>query len=1375
MEVPLTSVVAAGSTVLDASSLGNVNLVVSNANSGILPPAAFISSPQKDLDALTNNLLMQQSVSVASNPILTMVPEQQTVLLQNLQQTQLQAAGNYQGIPPGLSSSMILTPTVMSQVQPTPTIQAINLAEGLVTTNISSGLESIIMTPAAGTTQETLQTFNTLTATNPIAAAGNLTIPLQQTSSYLPSTITIDPNVLKKQNITIDPALLTQNVQLQPTSVQPVTVPSSNQCILVDGNLVALASGGLPVQQVLVSADVLTNQSVMVNNVPQNVTTLPVNQVLQQQQQQLLQQIQQHQTPAPERQPTVPKTPIKTVKLSKQQTVASTATPKKTKTIQSISTLSPESSVFNQVKSSKGASPLVTSSGKNVIITKKTINVIKKSEGQVIPMKPTSVEQVQPGVFKFQLKKVNSTEAAALLQSSSTTTNTSSLAELFQSGNNIRGGVPNLQKIGRSAIKMSTANPAANKTNSSSSNSSSPFVSGISIKTSNLPKDMLSKLKDLNKFRTIKVSSPNKSFTFVGSSSKEAKRTTVSPQQLPKKVVLQTISSKTAIPIVKVDGKSSNTSSTALSTVETSRHSVAKPVQANNIKVNGKSTKSSIASSSAEGNRYIITKPAQGSNIKPDGKSTNTPPSTSRHVIINPTHPVSALKQSKTSSESPVPVARKVVPIPKGFPHNVMNCRVSVKDATTITRSDATSNQMIKQANANSVKEKAATVILDQLNGKVKLASKRSNSIDAELSSDVVADNDLTCEERILVSPTDDNLTTTKRKPQLDARRSAGAINALTTMKIGRTVSNVKEIKLPRIEKGLPVLEKAREMLKKAKTASASSITTPVLAPTVPARDLSPREKSEMETIREAITSSRVGLQEVNMRELAVQEIEKQLKRFSTGNNNTGNNNTGNNNTGNKKSDDTDVEKKENSNNSNSKCTKKLSSPDSTTDVGGKKLDERIAGGSFHSNNLPDKTELKRKSSPTGSSSVSSSGPAEKKTKVGDEKLPSAKSNFRKAGKKRKSQSVILDENRKRERPKKYDDFILAADPKREKEKKSKKFFFPKEDNAAEKTSPSGELALPDDEKRSGIFDLASSEDEQECESKNESINNKPKPKSQNRNTDDEIPGSSKRVACKNNSTKKKQSQKGTEKNGKKTKKRKQKKAASIAFEPETLPEHLKTKSKTKVEDTVLDLTKVKLKSSFTETSFVLSDIVENKTSKLLEGKNLACTLCGRPGNLGSLDVLFGPYKINVRRKNASNAETTSGKKKKNASASENEDPLQQQQQQMNVWLHRDCAIWTSNICLSNQTLCGLGESLDEAATTVCLASRLHFLDLASFSSFFEYFCVCVIKLLFSCRKKSRESKSDSIVSIVLSSLLRSQIYCAITKIDRLLFSTSGK
>ncbi|XP_012562627.2 kinesin-like protein KIF20B isoform X1 [Hydra vulgaris] len=147
-----------------------------------------------------------------------------------------------------------------------------------------------------------------------------------------------------------------------------------------------------------------------------------------------------------------------------------------------------------------------------------------------------------------------------------------------------------------------------------------------------------------------------------------------------------------------------------------------------------------------------------------------------------------------------------------------------------------------------------------------------------------------------------------------------------------------------------------------------------------------------------------------------------------------------------------------------------------------------------------------------------------------------------------------------------------------------------------------------------------------------------------------------------------------------KKKKKKSKKKAKIAFEPEVLPEHLKKQKAKQPCNPVIDLNKVRLKSAYDESNFLLDNTVEIEVFKALHRTGWECTMCGKPGNIGDLDVLFGPYKVNIR---------------------DSDDKLE-------VWLHRDCAIWTSTICLANQTLCGVGDALQHAAKTKCsLCSRL--------------------------------------------------------------------
>jgi len=97
------------------------------------------------------------------------------------------------------------------------------------------------------------------------------------------------------------------------------------------------------------------------------------------------------------------------------------------------------------------------------------------------------------------------------------------------------------------------------------------------------------------------------------------------------------------------------------------------------------------------------------------------------------------------------------------------------------------------------------------------------------------------------------------------------------------------------------------------------------------------------------------------------------------------------------------------------------------------------------------------------------------------------------------------------------------------------------------------------------------------------------------------------------------------------------------------------------------------------------------------------CTFCNKPGNIGTLDVLFGPYKIHVQNKTReTNIEKTIINDNKSSTKDNKENTSKNDTFLMDVWLHRDCAIWTSTICLSNQTLNGMADSLEAAGKTKC-------------------------------------------------------------------------
>ncbi|XP_066934699.1 serine-rich adhesin for platelets-like [Clytia hemisphaerica] len=1375
-QIPLANVLDPSAT-----NLNNINLVVSNANGLISTcPATLIATPQKtQLADVTSNVLLQQS-PVHTNPLvlqqqspILMVDQaqQQALMLQNLQPGQqiqatanlhpiLQSAAattNFQGIRPGESSSLILTPTVMSQVQPTPTIQTINLTDGTVTTNLQPGaIESLIMT------QPTFQpnTINILQeqmALQPSAVSlANLASAQQMpvSTTLLPSTITINPALLKRQNITIDPAsLMAQNLQIHQTvPQQPATVSS----LLLDGNQLVDANNLIALSQVIVSG--MSTQPVASLQQPLGQTVLS-NQMMKKS--------------SKIKFPATGFTPQKIMKMNKQQTSA--GSPMKKPKIQIVKNLSPDSPIFNQSKNSKSTA---SSTARNPNVTVKKISVSGKKSADAIPVKPTSVEQVQPGVFKFQLKKVKSSEATALLSNNTITSKDggkieTSLAELINSTK-----ITDLQSKGRTAIKNTSTGQSQP---GSQVSKTKPVTTAISVKLSNLPKDVLSKLKDLGKFSSIKISTspsissarctqgvstpgkdsvklnttkpinktnqanPNAADTAqsqagalttprrvsiptvspallratleakkLAATTKSAPSSATNNAQTPKNVN-KVISTKTTIPLTKTNGTPKTSQSTLLQKPMNSPVSVTKNVQGKDVRVTPPGKTPQQWSSIQTQTKNLSSKTPQ-SVVLQKSSTTSIAAGISESQMKDREEEIAFRQKRKLERQSSSSGCSQGdgVEALSNSNSNIKNKNSNQLENVSINRPTTDLSRVLNaktsSAGSQTTKKKISQTSISSPRSQPTKASTVAENIrkaSRSNSKEVDDEDSLECEEKGFTSP--ESKKTRSISPS-------------------RYIIDIK--KLPKIPlKKSGVMEKANAVLQKAKSTGTSGTKTANAGAAT-------GQKAEVESIRNAIESSRVGQPEVNMREMAKMEIEKQLKRMSDPKKSSSSN-----------KDDSSVPKSSKKLPTNSNESKKsiTNSSDSKKAISNTAESNKQVINKSASETTEKRMDLKRKNDDSSTNTTDSEtikSPNEKKTKNEHSTATSSsvKKSHKVGGARKKLNTLILDENRKRERPKKYDDFILAPEakkstpektkkgtpepkntlPETKPAKKAKKFFFPKEaksepenitesENDSDRKSgkPKNDEVVPKEEKTESVdskdnqieTEIEPVKSESECEndiipedkpdsnSKESILDNTDKvdnknPESKSKSKVSPAVKSNKKPL--QNSNKKKANTKSNAKSGtkNKSKKRKQK---TVAFEPEVLPEHLKTKSKPKTEDTVIDLSKVTLKSSFTETSFILNDQIEVNTYKHLNRKNWVCTLCGRPGNLGTLDVLFGPYKIKVK---------DSGNKENGT--------------QMNVWLHRDCAVWTSNICLSDQTLLGLGESLDEAALTkCCLCSKV--------------------------------------------------------------------
>ena len=1129
----------------------NNNIVSSMATNYSIAANSLVLQPQEQQQQQSSILTIGDSVL----PVVTQVVPDQTLLVHNVNDI-----AGLQGILPGEGSSMIthLTPTLMSQVQPTATIQTISINDAQLATQAAS----------FSVDQNQL-----------------IQLPIVSTEGIIPSTITIDQNLLKTNSDTL-------SLNNQAPFIQNVATNVDSKCILVDGNIISgntivgqvITSDNVPVQPILMTD---ANTNLLLNGIPQTITQLSSmgssNIVNPSPHSVLLPSIS-----------TV--SPVKTVQITpkKQQNML-----KKTKTIQSISNFTPDSSVFSNNNSSKSTKPtnstnLKTTPARNVII-KKTINVIKKSENTVVPMKPTSVEQVQPGVFKFQLKKVDSNEAESLLQSNFEIPTT--IAKTSENAKTYHVTIPSNRKPDTKVTSTRIVIPgfdSRTKGNSSSLEGKSTQATSATKTTGSMASRMKMSFKSPATVTGTSKAPPKSSGTVsqnkqggtsnsTSSSSAASSVSSVKSITVPKSLFSKLKGKMTDGNVLKVTDTALLNELLALSKSPKKSSDKVATETCSIIAVGAKSTCEFVPKTTR-----IVTRPA---NLN---KSQTIPLRTN-----SPGNMLSSSKQLTTTT-SPEKI---FIPAPTTKSNTLSTTKSNTLSTTksntlSTTKSNALSTTKFNTLSTTKSNTFSATSNVSSGTGPLKKKTEVNKQVDTS------SEDDLQCKESGFLSPksTITSTTTSQTKNSLQQEN--------------------KQLKNPVL-----VLNKLNPP---------PSVHLDESSQDESQDDLSSREDSdEVKTIRAAINSSHVGEQEKHMRDLARQEIENQLKRFCQKD----------------KKDAIKIESKKENTKQETKSSV-LSTKKASTSVPTKKR-KNSDGASVSSTDKNSDTNPKFSdcSDDTQSRSVS------KKLKI--------------------KGNTTVEQSRKRGRPKKYDDFVLPS--KAKKEKKNRKFFFPKDttvDDVADDTSGT-ETSLQDD--------VPSSPQQ------NEVISTSPPQQGDviNISKQNDVIKTSKQNADEKNvaSTKKKEktakiAKKNTQsKKTLKTKKYKKRKNKQIAFEAATLPDHLKTKPKPKTEDAVIDLSKVKLKSAFAETTYNLDDKVSYKTYKLLQRKTWLCTLCGKPGNLGSLDVLFGPYKINVQNEKSSK---TSDMK-------------------MNVWLHRDCAIWTSNICLSNQKLCGLGESLDEAAITVSL------------------------------------------------------------------------
>lgn len=99
-----------------------------------------------------------------------------------------------------------------------------------------------------------------------------------------------------------------------------------------------------------------------------------------------------------------------------------------------------------------------------------------------------------------------------------------------------------------------------------------------------------------------------------------------------------------------------------------------------------------------------------------------------------------------------------------------------------------------------------------------------------------------------------------------------------------------------------------------------------------------------------------------------------------------------------------------------------------------------------------------------------------------------------------------------------------------------------------------------------------------------------------------------------------------------------------------------------------------------------------------VDGDAWVCAFCGKPSNHNSLGVLYGPYKAKLSR---DISECHSPDKVMSPGGRLPELPTDLEGTSVELWIHKDCGVWTQGIYMLGRTLYGLEQAVESAASHV--------------------------------------------------------------------------
>ena len=118
-----------------------------------------------------------------------------------------------------------------------------------------------------------------------------------------------------------------------------------------------------------------------------------------------------------------------------------------------------------------------------------------------------------------------------------------------------------------------------------------------------------------------------------------------------------------------------------------------------------------------------------------------------------------------------------------------------------------------------------------------------------------------------------------------------------------------------------------------------------------------------------------------------------------------------------------------------------------------------------------------------------------------------------------------------------------------------------------------------------------------------------------------------------------------------------------------------------------------------------------------IDGDSWVCSLCGKGSGFNLLGDLYGPYKTKFSKEKTDSASKEGKQSQKlsspgRKSSSSSDVQLDNETCDLDLWIHRDCGVWSPGVFMLGRTIHGLEQAVESAAQHV---SQLNFLPSLSF------------------------------------------------------------